>query len=116
MPEIIKVKYQNAFKLAAINAGITYEVPIPTTDVQTHNFFNDIMVVNTDVVDVEVTPNNDSSRTFPVPAKTAMGFSFKDDNMRFSTLKVKNLHGSTATTADKVIVLIAKKRIENTNE
>jgi hypothetical protein len=116
MPEIIKIKYQNQFKVPGVLASAEYVIPIPEGVINTHNYFNDLTILNTDAVDIEVTPDNDSTRSFIVPNKTSFNWSFKNDNLKFSRLKLTNLSALTAITANKIQFIILKKKIEVTGE
>ena len=111
MAEIIKIKYQISLKNTEIAANGSYEIPIPKAAVNTHHFFNDLAVINTSSNLIEVTPDHDSDRSFFVPAKSIMTWSFRDDNMRFSSLKVTDKEGAIVT-ADLVQCIIIKKRFE----
>lgn len=115
MVEIVKIKYQKQFKCPAINAGEVYEIPIPQSSIDEHHFFNDLTITNLDSVDIEVTPDGDSDRTFPVVSKSEKNWSFKNDNMKFSRIKVTNL-GAVASTANKIILVVLKKRVDITKE
>lgn len=114
MPEIVKIKYHKQFKIPAVDASGKYEIPIPPGDVNTHNFFNDLSVINTSANDLEFTPDHDDARAFFVPAKSKIGWSFKDDNMRFSSLTLEE-KSAAALTENLVQVIVIKKRIEVTD-
>ena len=83
-----------------LGAGLSGEV-ISGTNTAPH--FNYLAVTNRDVVDIQIFLDNQSvaGRTFDVPAGASMVIE-ANENIFFSTLTQKNLHGSTAQTASAI--------------
>lgn len=96
--------YLESVSLPALAGATIAEVTLSGMAKQILGFYNVILVENVDVVDVEFYLDGDTSRTLFVPA----GFSIGINDSRFQTLKWKNLHATTSTTAAKVRLLLQK--------
>lgn len=111
MVDIINIKYQRTFQNSEVAGNGIYKIPIPENAINTHSFFNECIVVNTSSSDIKVTPDNDTDRVFICPAKGSFGWSFKDDNFKFSRLQFEELNGNIIS-ANTVSVIVAKKRFK----
>lgn len=107
--EIVTIKYMKSMQNEALTANQQLRLAIPEDAIDTHRNFNEIVVTNVSSSDILITPDDNTSRAFIVPAKGSFIWSFRDDNFRYSSILYKELSGN-AVDASKIYFLITKKR------
>lgn len=112
MATIPTISYQRNFTKSSMTADETWHIPIPSGDIDTHHFFNEMVIDNSQNANrLKIKPDQNEDKEFYVPPNVVWVESFKDTNMRFSRLDIEEPDSTAINNQVHVIVRKLKLKI-----
>ena len=104
--ESLRKGAKRTIKLAAITAGDFVQYT-PNHEklrgvIGTYGYFNTFTVMNNDSVEVQIELDYDENKTYPIPSSSSITV----DEVEFLGFNVRNNDSSTATTDNKITIVI----------